>query len=130
MLARDIMITNLFALREDHDLNMAQVLSEGKHIRHMPVVNSAGVPVGIIACRDIARVLSKPESSRFVPVREVMNAELVTASPQESVREIIDSMIENEATAVLVLENNTLVGIITERDIVRGLKQYGNKLLV
>ncbi len=129
MKALDIMTSNVFTLREDHDLNMAQVLSEGKHIRHIPVVNSAGAPVGIIACRDVARALSNPSLTRFAPVRDVMSTDLVTTSPQTSVSELLKIMASELIAAVLLVEKGKLVGIVTERDVVHALHEYGATLL-
>jgi CBS domain-containing protein len=55
-------------------------------------------------------------------VGEVMSTEVVTVSPSTSVAEAATVMAEKRVGSALVLEDG-LVGIFTERDIVRALSQ-------
>lgn len=55
-------------------------------------------------------------------VREVMSTELVTVEPSTSVMEAARAMSVARVGSALVLEGSALVGIFTERDILRALE--------
>lgn len=52
-------------------------------------------------------------------VREVMSTELVTVEPTANVTEAVTVMSQRATGSVLVLEGGSLVGIFTERDVLR-----------
>jgi CBS domain-containing protein len=56
-------------------------------------------------------------------VREIMHAELVTAPENATVAEAATIMGERHVGSTLVMEDDQLIGIFTERDIVRALSQ-------
>jgi CBS domain-containing protein len=57
-------------------------------------------------------------------VREIMSAELVTVDPSVNLMEAAHSMSVGHVGSVLVLEDGSLVGIFTERDILRALAAH------
>jgi CBS domain-containing protein len=56
-------------------------------------------------------------------VREIMSTKLVTVEPSATVAEAATVMGERHVGSALVMEGGALVGIFTERDIVRALSQ-------
>jgi len=55
-------------------------------------------------------------------VRNLLNQkgrDVHTAAPQESVQAALDRMIENRVGSLLVLEEGRVIGIVTERDVLR-----------
>ena len=54
-------------------------------------------------------------------VREIMSTELVTVDPRATLSETARVMFAGRAGSALVLEDGSLVGIFTERDILRAL---------
>jgi CBS domain-containing protein len=54
-----------------------------------------------------------------VPLVDVMSARLVTAAPDDSVEEAIARMLAERVGAVVVSVGSRLVGIFTERDVLR-----------
>ena len=54
-------------------------------------------------------------------VREIMSTELVTVEPSASLTDTSRSMSAGHAGSALVLQDGILVGIFTERDIMRAL---------
>jgi CBS domain-containing protein len=56
-------------------------------------------------------------------VREVMTPDLITVAPSASVMEAARIMFSRQAGSTLVMEGDELVGIFTERDVVRALAQ-------
>jgi CBS domain-containing protein len=59
-------------------------------------------------------------------VAEVMNTELVVVEPSANVLDAVSAMSGAKAGSVLVLERGALVGIFTERDVMRALAYAGN----
>lgn len=57
-------------------------------------------------------------------VDEVMSKDLVTVEPTATVAEAATVMGEHHVGSALVLEGGKLVGIFTERDVVRALAQH------
>jgi CBS domain-containing protein len=56
-------------------------------------------------------------------VREVMSTELITVEPSATVAETATVMGEHHVGSALVVDGESLIGIFTERDIVRALSQ-------
>lgn len=54
-----------------------------------------------------------------VPVKEVMLRAVVTASPEEPLRDVANKLVEHQIHRVPVVDEGRLIGIITSLDIVR-----------
>jgi CBS domain-containing protein len=53
-----------------------------------------------------------------ITVREVMNSPVITGSPEDTVRRIAQKMAENEVGSIVIVENGTPVGMVTDGDII------------
>jgi CBS domain-containing membrane protein len=125
---RDIMSRDLVTLAEDDTLADARRCMEQGRIRHLPVVR-LGKLVGLVTHRDLLAASfsmlldrsAKAERSLFsrTPVREVMQ-DVVAVAPDTSVRDATNLLIENKFGCLpVVTDDGTLVGIVTEADMVR-----------
>src|SRR3546814_16386557 len=54
---------------------------------------------------------------------------VISARPNDAVRAVVDLLAQNRIGAVPVLEGDAVVGIFSERDIVRLLSSYGPEAL-
>jgi len=52
-------------------------------------------------------------------VGQVMNKHVITLGPQNKTIDALDTMVQNDIGSVLVVDQGKIVGIITERDIVK-----------
>jgi CBS domain-containing protein len=52
-------------------------------------------------------------------IDEIMTEHVVTLSPQNKTIDALDAMVQNDIGSVLIVEQGKIVGIITERDIVK-----------
>lgn len=59
------------------------------------------------------------QAVRGRPVRDVMTPSVVTASPDDSVTEIVLQMIERDLHRIPVVEERVPVGVVTRRDLLR-----------
>ncbi len=90
----------------DHDIG-AVVVVEGES------------PVGVFTERDVTRrVLTDPDLLAR-PVREVMSAPVVTTEPDAEIVFVFETMNERKIRRLPVVEGGRLVGILTERDLLR-----------
>src|SRR3954454_9937729 len=86
-------------------------------------------PVGIITAGDIVRIVSTFSLSDLqVPIRKLMSYPLITLSQNASVLDAMKLMYERNIRRVIILEGNTLIGIVTEHDIFKLL--MSNKELI
>jgi CBS domain-containing protein len=59
-----------------------------------------------------------------VPVaRKVMSRTLLTVAPEDSLKQVAERMVSRDVGAALVTEGERLVGIVTERDVLRAVAQ-------
>jgi CBS domain-containing protein len=55
-------------------------------------------------------------------VSEIMKPDVVTAAPTDRIRKAIDVMVAKNVGSVVVVEDDKVVGILTERDILKKIK--------
>jgi CBS domain-containing protein len=63
-----------------------------------------------------------------VNVRDVMTAQVATATPQTTIEEIARTMSQVDSGVVPVVEDGTVVGLVTDRDIVLRVVAKGGDL--
>ena len=130
---RDIMAKNPATLGRNDTLNIADdVMSLGR-IRHMPIVDEGSV-VGIISQRDLFRSAlvkalgygSKTHKvlTKTIKLKEIMTLNVITISPDATVKEAARVMMEKKIGCLPVLEGENLVGIVTETDILRYVVEH------
>jgi acetoin utilization protein AcuB len=114
-----------------HSLLDAVLMVRRAGLRHIPVVDD-GRLVGLISDRDLARCapsmlvpLSPDEYNRVfesTEIGKVMAKNPLTTSPGASLSEALDLIFANRLGCLPVLENGTLVGILTKSDLMRALR--------
>lgn len=77
---------------------------------------------GIVTERDYARkVVLRGKASPTTPVREIMNAHVITVGPDETVEECMTLMTDRRVRHLPVVENTRLIGIISIGDLVQSI---------
>jgi CBS domain-containing protein len=128
MLVKDVMKTQLVTLNADSKLGFANDIMYLGRIRHLPVVKGESV-VGILTQRDLYRssltsiLTNWKENKEFldsIKVSEVMTKNVVTVAPDATIEEAAQIMIDKKVGALpVVRDKNTLVGLITETDVLQ-----------
>jgi len=78
--------------------------------------------LGIVSERDYARkVILKGRSSADTPVREIMNAPVVTVAPGDSVNHCMKVMTEKRFRHLPVADNGKVVGVLSIGDLVKAV---------
>ncbi|MCE9580690.1 MAG: CBS domain-containing protein [Deltaproteobacteria bacterium] len=98
-------------------------------LRHLPVVDAAGVLVGILSDRDLRGPLlgdlaGRPAPARTVPVASIMTTGAITAVPDDDVGTVARQIVEHRIGAVPIVDAaGTPVGIVSFVDVLRRLAE-------
>jgi len=90
-----------------------------KHKIGSIIVVEKGKPVGILTERDVSIRIAKGQNLRGMSLKKVMSKPLVTIGPSMAVWEAVDLMVRKDIRRLPVIESDKLVGMVTERDILR-----------
>ena len=83
----------------------------------LPIVEGER-PVAIVTDRDIiAHVVAEGRDPKSMTVHDIASQDLVTIGPDQDINEARRLMDQHELDRILVVENDSLVGIISEADI-------------
>lgn len=125
---KEIMTKEVSTLGRNDTLDLADDIMTLARIRHLPVLDEGRV-VGVVSQRDLFRsalaaALGYGENAqkrllRTLRVKEVMQEPAITISPEASVKDATRLMLESKIGCLPVVEGHTVVGIVTETDILR-----------
>jgi len=117
MSVREVMTMGVFSI--DIEANVPEVAREmGRRKVGSILVTKNNVAVGIITERDMVRkIISKDIIPCNIPAGEIMSSPLITAKPLTSVIDAARLMTRSNIRRLAVMDNGTIVGIITNRDI-------------
>ncbi|MDP6763942.1 MAG: CBS domain-containing protein [Planctomycetota bacterium] len=113
-----LMTTDLFTVHPEDLVDLAASLMDWRHLRHVPVEDDEGVLLGILSHRRVLRLVGRGmrEGGATVAVREVMQPDPVTVTPETPTLAAIGLMRERQVSALPVVSEGRLVGIVTEHD--------------
>jgi CBS domain-containing membrane protein len=115
MTVAELMSEKLSTARASELVHQALGRMRGHHFRHMPVVDDEGEMLGVVSDRDLFLALMRePEPT----VGAVMTRYTKWVTSQSSAREAADLLLKDKIGCLPVLDDNILVGIVTETDFV------------
>ena len=126
---RDLMTPEATTLKQNDKLSLADDIMDLGRVRHLPVLDDDEVQlVGILSQRDLfrgalARALGYGRHAQrnildTLLVKEVMTTEVVTTTPDTLLVDAARVLVERKIGCLPVIENQRLVGILTEGDFV------------
>jgi acetoin utilization protein AcuB len=125
-LVKDWMTRNPVSVTRDTSLTEASRLMTDNGIRHLPVVEHGKV-VGIVTWGDIREASASDATSLTVfelvylleklLVGKIMTPRPITVTPTTSISRAAQLMLEHKIGGLPVIEDEKLVGILTESDI-------------
>jgi CBS domain-containing protein len=116
------MCTDLVTVNEEEPIDLVANLMDWHRIHHVPVEDHEHRLVGLMSQRPLMRFLASDEARRAegpIPVSDLMQRELITASPETSTIEAIEKMRQHGISCLPVVREGRLVGIVTEHDFMR-----------
>lgn len=133
----DIMSTEVFTLVDTDTFDMVDSLMKWRRIRHVPVVNEEGLLVGLVTHRDFLKVaisrlaevdqLEIAKTYRSIKVSDIMQPDILAVGPGMPLAEAAQIMHENKFGCLPAVQDEKLVGIITEADFVRAFYDWDVK---
>ena len=125
MFVKDIMTMNVVTIPSNTSVSDAKRIMEAHRIRRLPIVDR-GKLVGMVTEHRLeaytpskATTLSVWEIGYLLgntPVKDIMEKNVVTVTPDMTVEEVLALAQEKEVGALPVLENGRVVGIVTTND--------------
>jgi len=79
--------------------------------------------LGIVTERDLLRAVAHGEDPTKIPLKEVMRTDVITVGPQTSLKEAAMLMATKWIRHLPIVENNRVVGIVSQRDLTGVLSQ-------
>lgn len=116
---RDVMTTDLFTVRPDDAADLATSVMSWKRFRHVPVESSAGEPLGVVTHAALLR--ARANSDEPPVAADVMEADVPRLVADATVDDAVRELLNGRWGCVLVVSDEKLVGIVTERDLLRAL---------
>lgn len=111
-----------------------------RHATAMTVVDEDGKLVGIVTPTDLCRMVGSPivgtteydsvsvdtvELHADSPISQIMTTRVIHVSPHDTVKDAVNLMTENKIHNLPVLEDGEVVGLLSQREVLR----YLNDLL-
>jgi len=130
MLVKDIMVKEVATLDINDELSLANDIMRLGRIRHLPVVEGYKL-AGIISERDLFRsslaqalgygTKATRDVMKNIRIQDIMVKDLITVRPDMELLQAVQIMVAKKVGCLPVVEDDRLVGLITETDI---LMQY------
>ncbi|MBV6625598.1 MAG: diguanylate cyclase [Rivularia sp. (in: Bacteria)] len=121
-----VMSKNLISITASQVTDIFTILNlmRSYRIRHLPVLNELDQLIGIVTPKTIRKVFKPSDMLRFRLISELMETQVIQASPATTILDIALLMAKNKISCVVISDNNTEdhtypIGIITEVDIVK-----------
>jgi CBS domain-containing protein len=124
---RDIMQKNVITIEHNKTaLEAAQLISK-KDISFLVIVKDEK-PIGVVTEKDfVQKITSEDKQASKVSLNEIMSYKFKWVEPSTDIEDAVQKMLNNNIRRLLVLENNNLVGVITQTDLAGFLR---SKLLI
>jgi CBS domain-containing protein len=119
MHVRDGMSSVVLTIGPGHSLQDAARLMADRNVGAAVVVDPESPGPGILTERDILRAIAASEDPATELVCDHLTDDLISASPEWSLEQAAETMIEHGFRHLLVVNGSELCGVLSMRDIVR-----------
>ncbi|WP_066057383.1 acetoin utilization AcuB family protein [Robertmurraya korlensis] len=129
MIVEEIMKSDVSTLTSDNTIEDAIQLMKTKRIRHLPVIDKSHHIIGLVTDRDIKDATPSifyATGQRDIlqkSVKEIMRTNIITGHPLDFVEEISAVFYEHHISCLPIVNDQKLVGIVTETDLLHTLVQ-------
>ena len=114
---RDIMQKNVITIEHDKSARDAAQLISEKDISFLVVIKDSK-PIGVVTEKDFVRkIASNDKQASKIPLAEIMSYKFRWVEPSTEIEDAVQKMLNNNIHRLIVLENEKLVGVITQTDL-------------
>ena len=125
--ARDIMQKNVITIELEKTAQYASTILKDNDISFLVVVEESK-PVGIVSERDIVRkIVAENKEASKIQLESIMSKKFKWVEPNSSIESAVQKMLNNNIRRLVVLEDENLVGVITQTDLTEFLR---SKILI
>jgi CBS domain-containing protein len=118
MLVKDVMTKDPACCTPETTLREAAQMLADHDCGALPVLDSQGVPQGVITDRDIALRAVAQGQGPDTPVSRVMSGSVITVTPESSLEECCDQMEEKQIRRIIVVDGDgNCCGIVAQADV-------------
>tara|TARA_B100001123_G_scaffold242817_1_gene271468 strand:+ start:266 stop:682 length:417 start_codon:yes stop_codon:yes gene_type:complete len=119
---RDIMEKNVITIENNQTAQEAAEIIAEKDISFLVVMND-GIPEGVLSESDFVRkIAAQNKKSSDVLVSDIMSYKFRSVDPTTTIEDAVQKMLNNNIRRLLILENEKLVGVITQTDLASYLR--------
>ena len=119
---RDIMEKDVITIENDKTAQDAAKIVAENDISFL-VVMSDGIPQGVLSESDfVRRIAVEDKKSSEVLVSEIMSYKFRSVGPTTTTEDAIQKMLNKNIRRLLVLDNEKLVGVVTQTDLASYLR--------
>lgn len=118
MNAAEAMTTGLLTQEKGGSVAQTARLMTGQHVGSI-IVTAGNYPIGIVTETDITKLIARGEDPAHVTVESIMSSPLFSTTPETDLVHIANTMSMNNIKKMPVIEHGTVVGMITQTDIIR-----------
>ena len=131
---KDLMTSNVFTLYEDDNLRILKELMNWRNIRHVPVIDQDNRLVGLMTHRDFLKIalsklseISDSDADQVyedIPIGQVMTRDVIVIDADTPLSEAAEVLTSSKFGCLPVVNEDKLLGIITEADFVRAFRDW------
>ena len=119
---RDIMEKNVITIENDKTAQEAAEIIAEKDISFLVVIND-GIPEGVLSESDFVRkVAATDKKSSEIKVSDIMSYKFRSVDPTTTIEDAVQKMLNKNIRRLLVIDNEKLVGVITQTDLASYLR--------
>src|SRR5215213_975817 len=119
MQVRDGMSSVVLTIGPNHSLSESARLMAERNVGAAVVVDPESPGPGIVTERDILRAIAAGQDPTAELVKDHLTDELISASPEWSLDQAAETMVEHGFRHLLVVNGADVRGVLSMRDIVR-----------
>jgi len=116
----EVMQTDLMTVQKDDLVELVAELMDWNKLRYAPVENTKGDLIGLVSVAQLLKhYISRGKSRKAITVSELMIKNVVTINQSANILDAINLMKEHNIGCLPVVEQNELIGLVTETDMIR-----------
>ena len=120
---RDILEKNVITIDINETANNAANQMKENDISFLVIIEN-GKPVGVVSERDFVQKLCiNNQNSSDVKISDIMSYKFRWVNPTTKIEDAIQKMLNNNIRRLLILDDEKLVGVITQTDLASYLRE-------
>ncbi|WP_175452607.1 CBS domain-containing protein [Thiohalomonas denitrificans] len=113
-----LMQRNLTVVDIDDAIEKVEAVLNSSHLSYVPVVDSEGKCFGVISAPDLMHFHRKGQNPKARHAWEVCTHKVIEASPDASLNEVVELMVNNHIHHLVITDKQSMLGIVSSIDLI------------